>query len=137
MSYAMSAALQEAVHQKLSSDAALVALLGGAIYDAPPAGTLPETYVAIGPEDVRDRSDGSGRGAWHRITVTVVSAEAGFRTAKAAASAISDALADAPLVLSRGRLVAISFQRARARREDRGRLRRIDLTFRARVEETG
>jgi hypothetical protein len=72
MSYAMSAALLEAVHARLSGDAALAALVGGAVYDAPPEGALPEIYVAIGPEDVRDRSDGTGRGAWHRFVVSVV-----------------------------------------------------------------
>jgi hypothetical protein len=136
MSYAMSAALQEAVHARLSGDAALAALVGGAVYDAPPEGALPEIYVAIGPEDVRDRSDGTGRGAWHRFVVSVVTEAAGFRTAKAAAGAVGAALTDAPLSLSQGRLVALNFARARARREDRGRLRRIDLTFRARLDET-
>ena len=134
MSYASAEALQEAVHHKLSNDAALAALVGGAIYDALPAGPLPQTYVAIGPEDVRDRSDGTGQGAWHRLTVAVVTEASGFRTAKQAAAAIGDALIDAPLALSQGRLVALNFQRARARRADRGRLRRIDLTFRARLD---
>ena len=46
------------------------------------------------------------------------------------------ALVDAEMSLSRGRLVALHFWRARARREGSGNLRRIDLTFRARVEET-
>lgn len=136
MSYGIAAALQEAVYQKLSGDAPLAALVGGAVYDALPAGTLPPTYVALGPEDAQARDDGTGRGAWHRFTVSVVTDGAGFHAAKQVAAAISDALSGADLTLSRGRLAALHFHRARARREDRGNLRRIDLTFRARVEET-
>ena len=135
MSYGVSAALQEAVFQKLTGDAALAGLVGSAIYDAIPAGTLPQTYVTIGPEDVRVRSDQSGSGAWHRFAVSVVSDGAGFHTAKEIAGAISDALVDADLALGRGRLVALNFFGAQARREGTGALRRIDLTFRARVED--
>ena len=135
MSYGVSAALQAAVYERLAGDAALAALVGGAIYDVVPAGQLPETYVSLGPEDVTDRSDKSGRGAEHRFTVSVVSEAAGFQTAKAAAGAASDALLPGGLVLARGRLVAIEFLQARARRVRAGNVRRIDLTFRARVED--
>ena len=44
-----------------------------------------------------------------------------------------DALDDAPLTLSRGRIVFLRFERARADRK--GRDRQIDLRFRARVED--
>ena len=137
MSYGITAVLQAAVYQRLISDAALTALAGGAIYDAVPPGPLPDLYVTLGPEDVRDRSDGTGAGALHRFTVSVVTGAAGFQAAKAAAAAISDALTGADLSLARGRLVAIWFHRARARREGAGNMRRIDLTFRARVDDTG
>jgi hypothetical protein len=136
MSYAAAAALQEAVYHRLTGDAALTALVGGAIYDAVPPGPLPQTYVTLGPEDARDRADATGQGAWHRFTVSVVTAAAGFRGAKAAAVAVSDALVDAELPLARGRLAGLHFHRARARREGRGALRRIDLTFRARIDDT-
>ena len=136
MSYGMAAALQEAVFERLSGDAGVTALVGGAVYDALPSGAVPKTYVVLGPEDTRVRADGSGQGAWHRFTVSVVSDGTGFHAAKAVAGAVSDALVDADLSLSRGRLVALHFWRARARREGSGNLRRVDLTFRARVEET-
>ncbi len=133
MSYAVSAALQAAVYQQLTADVTLTGLVGSAIYDAVPAGSLPDLYVSLGPEDVREASDGSGRGAVHVFTVSVVSEAAGFQSAKAAAGAISDALIDAPLVLTRGQLVSLNFDRARARRVADADVRRIDLTFRARV----
>ena len=136
MSYGVAAALQEAVYQRLTGDAALGALVSGAIYDAVPPGSLPDLYVTLGPEEARARSDGTGGGAWHRFTVSVISNAAGFQTAKQVAAAISDALVDAPLVLSRGTCPALHFFRARARRAGTGELRRIDLTFRARVDDT-
>lgn len=136
MSYGVSAALQEAVYQALLADPALDALVGGAVYDALPSGTLPPLYVTLGPEDVRDATDGTGDGAWHRFTVSVVTDSAGFHAAKQVAAAVSDALTDAELTLTRGALAGLHFFRARARREGTGALRRIDLTFRARVQDT-
>ena len=135
MSYGAAAALQAAVYQRLMADSALDALVGGAIFDSAPAGPVPGTYVAIGPEAVRDASDKTGRGAVHDFTVSVVTDEAGFQPAKAAAAAVSDALVGAQLLLLRGRLVGLWFVRASARRAEAGAQRRIDLLFRARVED--
>ncbi|MFV0492425.1 MAG: DUF3168 domain-containing protein [Pseudorhodobacter sp.] len=131
MSYGMAAALQAAVFTRLAEFPALSEV---PVLDAPPTGGPGGTFVVIGPEDVRDASDKSGAGAAHRLMITVVSDRDGFQAAKEVAVAVSDALDDAPLELDRGRLVNISFQRAVARRLDEGAMRRIDLTFRARVE---
>lgn len=135
MSYGIGAALQAAVYQKLVSDAALGALVGAAVYDSIPPGTVTGTYVSLGPEDVRDASDQVGRGAVHEFTVSVVTDQAGFQSAKAVATAVSDALSNADLALARGRLVGLWFLSARARRVEKADIRRIDLLFRARVEE--
>jgi hypothetical protein len=130
MSYAASPALQAAVFQALT---AAPALAGVAIYDAVPPSPA-GTFVLVGPEEVRDASDKSGAGADHRLAVSVISDGTGFLAAKTIAAAISDALVGASLVLDRGRLVSLLFLRAQARRIDEGELRRIDLTFRARIE---
>ncbi|MCX7299285.1 MAG: DUF3168 domain-containing protein [Rhodobacterales bacterium] len=135
MSYGVAAALQAAVYQRLTGDVALTGLVGTAVYDALPTGALPSLYVALGPEVVRDRSDKTGSGAEHEFTVAVVTDTAGFASAKAVAGAVSDALVDAPLVLSRGVLVALNFYRAQAVRVGSGAVRQIALTFRARVED--
>ncbi len=136
MSYAIGAALQTAVYQQLLADPEVSAQVGAAIFDAPPTGNIPATYVSIGPESVRDRSDVSGHGAEHRFTVSVVTEEASFGAAKLLAGAISDALTDAEISLTRGLLVGLWFERATAQRTGKaGRARRIDLTFRARVED--
>lgn len=135
MSYAVSSALQSAVYAALTADAGLTALIGEALYDALPTGALPDLYVTLGPETVRDASSASGAGAWHQFTVSVVTRNAGFQTAKEAAGAVCDVLNDANLTLTRGCLVGMQFFKARAVRQTNGN-RRIDLTFRARVDDT-
>lgn len=135
MSYGVSSALQAAVYQHLAADGALAALVGTAIYDALPGGSLPSTYVTLGPETVRERSDKTGNGAEHTLTVSVVTDTAGFQAAKDVAAAVSDALVDADLALARGSLIYLNFDRAVARLEGTGTQRRIDLRFRARVQD--
>ncbi|APG47204.1 DUF3168 domain-containing protein [Phaeobacter porticola] len=134
MTYALALPLQEALFQHLSANPDLTAALNGAIYDALPAGALPQTYVTLGPEEVRDRSDRSGSGARHRMEITVHTDTAGFAGAKAIAASICDSLATASLTLSRGRLVGLWFERASASRSKSGG-RKIRLRFAARLED--
>jgi hypothetical protein len=134
MSYAMSAALQTAIYQHLASDTVLDGLIGGAIYDAVPPATPPGTFVLLGPEEARDKSDQTGAGAEHVVTISVVTDASGFLAAKTVAAQVSDRLVDAPLILAQGRLVGIWFDRADARKVEKGKTRRIDLRFRARLE---
>jgi len=133
MSYGVSAALQEAVFQQLYNDPGLSVIVGSNVYDALPAGTLPSLYVALGPELVKDQSDKTGAGALHEITVSVVTDVAGFSQAKTAAAAVSDALVDADLALSRGAVVSLNFYKATAARVGTGDIRQINLIFRVRV----
>lgn len=135
MSYGAAAALQAAIYQRLKADTALDALVGGAIFDAAPPGAAGGTYVSIGPEVVRDASTKTERGAEHEFSVSVVTDAAGFQAAKAAAVAVSDALTGATLVLARGNLVGLWFLRARARRVEHADTRRIDLFFKARIDD--
>ena len=133
MSYGIASALQAAVFQHLSNDTGVSALVGTAIYDALPSGTLPALYIVLGSEEVRDASDKSGGGAVHEFTITVVTESAGFSSAKVLAAAVSDALVDAPLTLTRGALVSLNFYKAKAARVGTGDMRQINLIFRARV----
>lgn len=135
MSYSATAALQTAVYSALSADATVSNLTDGAIYDALPPGAVPDVYVRLGPEVVRDASDKTGSGARHDFPVTVVSEAAGYHLAKQIAAAVSDALVDADLPLARGALVALTFLRARARRvRDK---REIEVWFRALIDTSG
>lgn len=135
MSYAMSGALQAAIYETLVNDTNLGGLVGTDIYDAVPNGEMPETYVSLGIEQVRDASDQTGNGALHTVEISVITTKPGFAGAKAVATAISDALHDSDLTLSRGRLVFLRFQRADARRIDSNAGRQIRMRFRARVED--
>jgi hypothetical protein len=133
MSYASGAAVQAAVFQLLAGDAELAELVDG-IHDAAPPGTPQGTYLILGEEEALDRGDGTGPGAEHRLTVSVVSDASGFLVAKQAAGRVSEVLTCAEPALASGRVVAIWFQDLRARRLEGGTLRRIDLRFRVRVE---
>lgn len=133
MTYAVSSALQAAIFQRLSTDPELNTILGGAIFDAVPAGTLPPLYVMLGAENVRDASDKTGAGAIHEFVVSVVTENAGFASAKVAAAAVSDALLSAPPTLARGAIITLDFFKAKATRVENGNVRRINLIFRARV----
>lgn len=135
MSYALSAPLQTAVFGALESDVTLAGLVDGAVFDAEPTGALPPIYVTLGAETVRTRSDGTAGGAFHDFVISIVTEAAGFAGAKTVAGVISDRLVDADLVMSRGRLVSCRFLKAKAARDDVGTRRRIDLTFRARVDD--
>lgn len=131
MSYGAAAALQSAVYARLSGWAALA---GISVVDEVPAGGGKGTFVLLGPETANDRGDATGAGVEHQFQVSVISDAKGFVAAKTAAAAVSAALVDAPLTLAVGRLVGLRFQRANAKRLDQGDVRRIDLTFRARID---
>ena len=131
MSYAGTAALQSAIFGHLS---AVPDLAGVAIVDAMPAGGGTGTFILLGPEEALDQSDATGAGAEHRVVISVISDATGFLVAKSVAVVISDALIGADLVLNRGQLVGLGFIKGVARRLEDGEVRRIDLTFRARIE---
>ena len=133
MSYAAGAALQAAIYEALSADAALAAIVGDAIHDAQPDAPA-DLYVALGPERVRARSDATGAGAAHLLRISAVTTRQGFASAKAAAARVSEVLDGAKLILAQGRLVSLTFREARAVRDRAARSRRVDLTFRARTE---
>lgn len=132
MSYAAAAALQKAVFGALQASGDLHNVVDGAVFDQPPSGSVPALYVTLGPEKVSDRSDGTAHGARHEFVVSVVSESGGFGAAKTVAALISDLLQGADLTLERGELVGLHFIKATARRVSG--IRRIDLTFRARVD---
>jgi hypothetical protein len=131
MSYAAAAALQAAVYARLAGWAELT---GVSVVDEVPAGGGKGTFVLLGPETAIDKGDVTGAGAEHQFQVSVISDAKGFLAAKTAAAAVSNALVNAGLTLAEGALVGIQFQKAVAKRLDEGNARRIDLTFRARID---
>ncbi len=131
MSYQGAAALQAAIYAALIGYGPLA---GVPVFDAIPGGAGTGTYILIGPETALDRSDQTGGGAEHQLLISVISDATGFQSAKSVAAQVSAALEDASLSLTTGRLVHLFFQKAVAQRLAEGEARRIDMTFRARVE---
>lgn len=131
MTYAVSYGLQAAVFGVLASDAAVGALVGSNVFDAPPSGSIPGGYIVIGDEVVKDRSSKSHRGALHELAIHVVSDAAGFSQSKQVAAAVCDALLNANLVPVRGRVLSFDFLSARAVRDDFPDQRHIILRFRS------
>lgn len=129
----LSDALQTAIYGRLSGDAALAGLVGAHVYDAVPAGPLPDIYVLIGEEVVTDASDKLAHGARHDLSIAVISTADSFLTLKQAAAAIMTALDTPDLTLSRGTLTGLWFLNAKAARNASGQ-RRIELKFRARLD---
>ncbi len=132
MSYAATAALQEAVYSVLSGDATITTLTDGNVYDALPPGPVPSLYVSLGPERVRDASDVMADAAIHDFPIIVTSDGTGFHEAKRVAAAVSDALLGGTFVMSQGAVTAMNFLRARARRV--GNVREIEIWFRAMID---
>ena len=133
MSYLSSLAMQRAVFTALEADPTLP----GLVHDSLPPGPVPDMWVMIGDEDVRDRSDVTGRASLHQFTVSVLGDAPGFAEIKRIAGTVCDVLDGSDLSLEQGHLTHLRFDRARARRAGRsGGLRRIDLRFAARLDET-
>ncbi len=131
MTYALAAPLQAAVFARLTGEPALA---GVPVFDAAPDGAVGPVYVVLGAEDVRDRSDKTGRAAQHRFVLTVAGDGGGFHVLKETAAAIEAALG-AGLTLTRGRVVLLRFERAVARRDRDGTRRRVEMTFRALLDD--
>ncbi len=128
------AALRAAIHDALSSDGALAALLGGAkIYDEPPPNAQPP-YVTLGEARVTDASAGGEPLEEHQLTLHAWSRQGGHREAHMIAGALLNALDDAPLSPSGHRLVNLRFAVADVRREADGRTYHAAVRFRAVTE---
>jgi len=128
-------ALQQAVVAALIADAAVGALIGDRIYDAPPRDAV-FPYATVGDTRVADLSTATEAGAEHRLTLNVWSRERGKRQCYEILEAIEAALHDAPLALDDHALVNLRFEFAEVGRERDGITYRGQARFRA-VTEAG
>mgnify|MGYP000061783306 CR=1 FL=1 len=138
MSLALSGELQGAIYGALSGDLALAALVGAEIYDAPLpiGGALPlGEHVTLGEEVVKPFGSATSSGGVHDFDVVVHSTANGFAAAKVVAAAVDAVLVDANLPLAGGHLVSLRFVKAKAKRGIAPELRRIEMRFRAVVED--
>ena len=133
MTMAMAAPLQTALYDRL----VVLPALGGRVFDDAPhqSADVGGAYVTLGDETVAPWDTATDKGAIHAVRVRVYSPVRGFLPAKALAADVVAALDDAPLTLSRGKVITQEFTGAETRREELGALRRIDLTFRIVIED--
>lgn len=86
------AALQRAIHARLTGDAELVSLLGGAhVYDRAPRGTKPP-YVVFADESTMDYASAGSDGEEIGLDLEIWSSADGRREAAAIAAALRRAL---------------------------------------------
>ncbi|MHA1128845.1 MAG: DUF3168 domain-containing protein, partial [Alphaproteobacteria bacterium] len=103
----------------------------------PVGGVLPVgEYVTLGEEIVKPFNSMTSQGGVHDFDVTVHSTANGFGAAKTVGGAIGAVLIDANLTVTGGALISLRFLKARARRGVAPELRRIEMRFRAVVENT-
>lgn len=126
--------LRKAIVARLSSDAGLVAALGGAkIHDEAPRAIEPP-YVLFAETQMRDWSTPESHGAEQFLTLSVVSTQRGVREALTIAQRVVELLDEAPLALEGHHLVDLRHLAIETRREQNGRLARANLRFRATTE---
>lgn len=128
------AALRAAIHQALTNDGALTALLGGtSVYDEPPKGAA-FPYVTLGEARVANVAADEAPAEEHQLTLHVWSRQGGHREAHLVTGAVMRALDDAPLAVAAHRLVNLRFALADVRREADGRTYHVLVRFRAVTE---
>lgn len=134
MTTTASVALRAAVHDALTADAALAAVLGGPkVYDEPPRNAA-FPYVTLGEARVADFSAGGEPSEEHQMTLHAWSRQGGHNEAHVIAGALLQALDDAPLALTDHHLVNFRFTTADVRREADGRTYHALVRFRAVTE---
>lgn len=128
-------ALRRAILARLVSDAALVGALGGAkVFEEAPRNVEPP-YVLFADAQMRDWSAQESRGAEQLLVLSVISEQRGTREGLELAQRLIDLMDEAPLVLEGHVLVDLRFSSSEAKREQNGRLARVNLRFRAMTEE--
>ena len=127
---APAAELQRAVFEALTSDAALSTLIGGRVYDQPPAGT-PFPYVTFGRTSLYDWSTGTESGTEQLFTLHVWSKAKGKKETLAVMEAARSVLEGARLPLETEHLVDLSLEFAEARHDEDLSVHHGLLRFRA------
>ncbi len=127
-------ALQKAIFQTLTGDAALVGLMGGArLYDnAPQSPEFP--YLTFAMSETRDWDTATERGDEHLLTLHVWSREKGRSEAHAIMDRIRDLLHDQVPALDGHRCVNLRHEFSEARREPDGDTMRGITRYRAVTE---
>ncbi len=126
-------ALRKAIRAYLLADAGFAAMLSDKFYDEAPRGMEPP-YALFADAQLRDWSADLSPGAEQFFTIGVTSTMRGLTEALELAQRIVSLLNEAPLVLQDHRLIDLRFQSMETRRDQNGRIARVNLRFRATTE---
>jgi hypothetical protein len=127
-------ALLQAIHQRLSGDAALTAVIGpdGIRDRLLPRAALP--CIVIGDLETRDFSTSTEAGEEHLLVLQVWSDTEGRRQALTVTERLRELLHDAALVLAGFALVSLLVLNIRTRREPKTKLSVAEMRLRAVTE---
>jgi hypothetical protein len=127
-------ALQQAVYERLSGEAAIVAITGpGRVFDRRITRVEPP-YLVLGEMVSSDFSTGDGPGTEHRFEIEAWTRQNGRREAVELADAVRSALHDADLALNGVALINLRHERTVSRRAPKSALHVARLRFRAVTE---
>jgi len=127
-------ALRKAIRTTIETAPQLQALLKNrTVFDEAPSGLDPP-YSYFGETQLRDWSVDEAHGAEQIITLSVVTLHNGISIAVNIGQWIVETLNHAPLILDGHALVDISFISMETRREQNGRLSKVNLRFRVMTE---
>jgi hypothetical protein len=128
-------ALRAAILARLSADAAVATLMGGALrlYDEPPRGAEP-VYAVFGTADAKDWSSDGSRGHEQAAAIVVYAKPGSALSGLQAAERIPALLDDASLALLGQRLVALRVVAFAADRDETSNLARGTVHLRAVTE---
>ena len=136
MTMALSAPLQRALFERLSTAPELAALNGRIFDDAPHrAAGVEGVFITLGDERVAPWNTATEIGAAHDAEIRVHGSVRGFLPVKEIAAVVAALIEANPPTPERGAIVTHEFTGARTRREEQGAGRRIDLTFRFVIED--
>lgn len=128
-------ALRAGLIARFSTDAGLLALLGGSarLYDEPPLGALP-VYALFGDAEIRDDSVDGAERHLHSHAIVVIARPGSVRTALDAAERMAALLHEADMPLQGCRLITLRVRALKASRDARTGEARASLTVEAVTE---
>ncbi len=127
--------IQTSVFEALNANAQIYEKTEGAIFDhVPTSQDLPEIYVRIGDEQIKNRSSKTNSISEAIFEISIFSQHQGFIAAKHLSSLISQELTKDKLNFNNEKLIGIWFVKSQTYRLSSGNLRQIKLWFKALIE---
>lgn len=123
-------ALKAALRARLTADAAVTALVGGAVHDAPPRGIDPP-FLVLGDAQMRENSTNEAEGVIIDLDLVAVTRERGSAAALGLIRAVELAIAASPLAESGHHLSLVLIRETLVRHDEAKALTRVTARLRA------